>query len=256
MARYQVILAYDGTDFLGFQRQGADTRTVQREIEAALRCLNWQGESILASGRTDTGVHASGQVIAFDLNWKHSVEALERALNANLPDEIAVSKVKETSADFHPRFDARFRTYEYTIYSVPYRNPLRDRYAWHVWPSVNLVLLNKAAALLPGTHDFVVMGTPPPRKGGSTQRTIYQAEWHNLQASGMRFEITANAFLYHMVRRLVFLTVMVAAGKISLESLSEGLQAVRPQIPGLAPPQGLVLKKVRFKDEDAVKSVE
>ncbi|MDX9863816.1 MAG: tRNA pseudouridine(38-40) synthase TruA [Anaerolineaceae bacterium] len=254
MARYQVILAYDGTDFLGFQRQEPETRTVQRETEAALRCLGWQGRTILASGRTDTGVHASGQVIAFDLDWKHPVAALERALNANLPDDIAVSRVRETSADFHPRYDARFRTYTYTIYSEPYRNPLRDRYAWHVWPPVELSLLQQAAALLPGTHDFVMMGTPPPKKDGSTVRTIYQAAWQQIQAGGMRFEITANAFLYHMVRRLVFLTVMVAGGKLSLEGLSEGLQAVQPQIPGLAPPQGLVLKSVRFKDEMDVTS--
>jgi tRNA pseudouridine38-40 synthase len=256
MARYQVILAYDGTDFLGFQRQEPETRTVQRDTEDALRCLGWQGHTILASGRTDTGVHASGQVIAFDLDWKHPVEALERALNANLPDDIAVSRVRETSADFHPRYDARFRTYEYTIYSEPYRNPLRDRYAWHVWPPVELNLLKQAAALLPGTHDFVMMGTPPPKKGGSTVRTIYQAAWQQIQAGGMRFEITANAFLYHMVRRLVFLTVMVAAGRLDLEGLSDGLQAVQPQIPGLAPPQGLVLKKVRFKDEVAETSEE
>ena len=254
MARYQVILAYDGTDFLGFQRQEPETRTVQRETENALRCLGWQDHTILASGRTDTGVHASGQVIAFDLDWKHPVEVLERALNANLPDDIAVSRVRETSADFHPRYDARYRTYEYTIYSEPYRNPLRDRYAWHVWPPVELSLLKQAAALLPGTHDFVMMGTPPPKREGSTVRTIYQAEWQQIQASGMRFEITANAFLYHMVRRLVFLTVMVAAGKLDLEELSDGLQAVQPQIPGLAPPQGLVLKNVRFKDETAVTS--
>ena len=251
MARYQVILAYDGTDFLGFQRQEPETRTVQGDIEQALRSIGWQGQTILASGRTDTGVHASGQVIAFDLDWKHPVNALERALNANLPVDIAVSRVREAAADFHPRYDARFRTYEYTIYSEPYRNPLRDRYAWHIWPPVDLQLLQQAAALLPGTHDFALMGTPPPKKGGSTVRTIYQAAWQQIQASGMRFEITANAFLYHMVRRLVYLTVMVAVGKISLDDLSEGLQAVQPQIPGLAPPQGLVLKKVRFKDEVA-----
>lgn len=253
MERYQVTLAYDGTNFLGFQRQEPEARTVQGEIEAALRQLNWQGETILASGRTDTGVHAAGQVIAFDLDWKHSEEALERALNAHLPSDVAVSRVEQASADFHPRYDARFRTYVYHIYCEPARNPLRDRYAWRVWPAVDLTRLKEAAALLPGTHDFAALGTPPPRKGGSTQRTIYQARWHT-HASGMRFEITANAFLYHMVRRLVFLTVMVAAGKISRESLSEGLQALQPQIPGLAPPQGLVLQEVRFKDDEAVHS--
>ena len=255
MARYQVTLAYDGTEFLGFQRQETEARTVQGEIEAALRRLNWQEESILAAGRTDTGVHASGQVIAFDLEWKHPLEALQNALNAHLPPDIAVSRVREAPADFHPRYDARVRTYAYTISCEPARHPLRDRYAWRVWPPVTEADLNRAAALLPGTHDFAVLGTPPPRKGGSTRRTIYRAAWQT-QVSGMRFEITANAFLYHMVRRLVFLNVMVAAGKISLESLLAGLQAFQPQIPGLAPPQGLVLTEVRFKDENAIEGEE
>lgn len=89
MARYQIILAYDGTDFLGYQRQEVD-RTVQGEVEAALRRLGWQGRSILSSGRTDTGVHASGQVIAVDFDWKHPAEALGKALNAELPDRKSV----------------------------------------------------------------------------------------------------------------------------------------------------------------------
>ena len=251
MARYQVTLAYDGTEFLGFQRQEAESRTVQGEIEAALRRLNWQEDSILAAGRTDTGVHASGQVIAFNLDWKHPLEALQNALNAYLPPDIAVRRVRQAPADFHPRYDARFRTYVYTIYCEPARHPLQDRFAWRVWPPVKEEDLNQAAALLPGTHDFAGLDTPPPHKGGSTRRTIYKAAWKT-QVSGMRFEITANAFLYHMVRRLVFLNVMVAAGKISLESLSAGLHEHQPQIPGLAPPQGLVLTEVRFKDDDAI----
>src|SRR5512140_3740348 len=89
MARYQIILAYDGTDFLGRQRQ-AGARTVQVELEKALRKIGWQGRSILLAGRTDTGTHASGQVAAFDLDWKHGTDRLRDALNANLPDDLAV----------------------------------------------------------------------------------------------------------------------------------------------------------------------
>src|SRR5512139_1092885 len=99
MARYQVILAYDGAEFFGFQRQarGQKQRTVQAVVEAALHQLGWQGETILASGRTDTGVHASGQVVAFDLDWAHSPEALRSALNAHLPPDAAVQSVRQAA---------------------------------------------------------------------------------------------------------------------------------------------------------------
>src|SRR5512140_376552 len=97
--RYKVTLAYDGTHFFGFQRQG-ETRTVQLEVEAALRRLNWQGRTILSSGRTDSGVHASGQVIAFDLQWLHGTIQLGRALNANLPEDVAVKGIEVVPADF------------------------------------------------------------------------------------------------------------------------------------------------------------
>ena len=112
--RYKVILAYDGTHFFGFQRQGAD-RTVQLEVEAALRQLGWQGRAITSSGRTDSGVHATGQVIAFDLDWRHGTESLLRALNAKLPDDVAVQAVEVAPADFHPRFDATSRCYRYQV---------------------------------------------------------------------------------------------------------------------------------------------
>ncbi|TLN02249.1 tRNA pseudouridine synthase A [bacterium] len=136
MARYQIILAYDGTDFLGYQRQ-EEARTVQGEVEAALQHLGWQGRSILSSGRTDTGVHASGQVIAVDLDWRHAPEALGKALNARLPDDVAVKAVKVAEKEFHPRFDALWRCYHYRLYCRAERNPLRDRFAWRVWPPVD-----------------------------------------------------------------------------------------------------------------------
>ena len=105
MARYQIILAYDGTGFRGSQRQ-ADFRTVQSELEAALRKLGWSGRTVYLAGRTDTGTHASGQVVAFDLDWHHGLDDLQDALNAHLPQDMAVLAVKMMADDFHPRFDA------------------------------------------------------------------------------------------------------------------------------------------------------
>lgn len=243
MARYQIILAYDGTDFKGFQRQ-AEARTVQGVVEIALDRLGWQDRAILFAGRTDTGVHGEGQVIAFDLEWSHSNEELGRALNANLPDDVAVRTVREAAPVFHPRYDAKGRTYQYRIYCGTDRDPLRERFAWRVWPEVNLALLQQAARLLIGTHDFAAFGTPP-RPGGVTIREVYRASWEP-QAGGLLFEVSANAFLYHMVRRIVHVQVQVGQGRLELEYLAQALQAARPQPPGLAPAHGLVLKSVWY----------
>ena len=110
MARYQIIVSYDGTGFVGSQRQ-LNSRTVQSELEKGLRKIKWDGKSLLLAGRTDTGVHASGQVAVFDLDWKHSLEDLKKALNASLPLDMAVSDVRNAADEFHPRFDATSRRY-------------------------------------------------------------------------------------------------------------------------------------------------
>ncbi len=244
MARYQVILAYDGSDFLGFQRQ-AKGRTVQAVIEAALRRLNWRGQSILAAGRTDTGVHARGQVVAFDLDWNHASEDLLAALNANLPPDVAVQAVSEARPDFHPRFDAVARLYRYWIFCEPVRNPLRERYAWRVWPPVDLVSLNQAAGKFPGEHDFSAFGKPT-RPGGSTIRTVLEAVWV-AGREGFQFHILANAYLYHMVRRIVQIQVVISQRKLDPTVIVQmyadpGFNAIQ----GLAPPNGLSLESVRY----------
>lgn len=244
--RYKVTLAYDGTHFFGFQRQG-QSRTVQLEVEAALRQLNWQGRAILSSGRTDSGVHAAGQVVAFDLEWKHSPQDLERALNANLPEDVAVRNVEIVDAEFHPRYDATARCYRYQVQFYPDRDPLRDRYVWRVWPPCEVDRLQAAARLLHGTHDFAAFGTPP-KPGGSTIRTVFQAGWSAGEEGLLRFEVTANAFLYHMVRRMVFVQVLVGQQRLSLAELEMAVNDpwASQMAPGLAPPQGLFLQEVRY----------
>ncbi len=247
MARYQVILAYDGTLFAGFQRQRR-ARTVQGEFEKALQQLGWTGRSILSSGRTDTGVHASGQVVAFDLDWKHSPQELLQALNARLPEDVAARSVRTVMDDFHPRYDARARHYRYRIICQAQRNPLEERYAWRVWPAARLDRLEVAARGLTGTYDFAAFGSPPLPKG-STIRTVLEAGW---QSSGeaLVFDVTANAFLYHMVRRLVFIQVLIGQGKAEPETFWEGLRHQVPQTPGLAAPQGLTLVEVIYPPFD------
>lgn len=249
MARYQVILAYDGTAFAGSQRQ-AQKRTVQGELENALRTLGWSGRSALLAGRTDTGVHAAGQVACFDLDWPHADSDLLRALNANLPLDLAAQDVQIAPQAFHPRFDALSRRYRYRLFCRPVRHPLRERYAWRVWPEVDGDALQTTAALFIGCHDFAAYGSPP-RAGGSTVRTVMQSAWKRWEDE-WQFEVQADAFLYRMVRRLVFVQVAVAQGKISVEAVAGSLAGQaeveeRSALPaGLAPAHGLTLLEVHY----------
>lgn len=253
MARYHLIIAYDGTHFQGFQRQGS-SRTVQGEIECAFRRLGWQGKSLLAAGRTDTGVHASGQVVAFDLDWAHSPEELGQAMNANLPADVAVKTVSITRPDFHPRFDATGRRYIYRLYFAPVRDPLLEPFAWRVWPQADLDLLRKASRILAGRHDFQAFGSPP-RPEGTTERVVDWAAWEVLVET-VQFEIKANAFLYHMIRRLVFVQVLVGQNRLSLDEMVKGVQAAQSQPPGLAPAHGLILAEVYYQPSGSENYVE
>jgi tRNA pseudouridine38-40 synthase len=249
MERYQIILAYDGTGFLGSQRQ-ASSRTAQSELEKALRKLGWHGRSVYLAGRTDTGTHASGQVAAFDFDWAHSLEKLRDALNAQLPRDMAVWDVKTAADGFHPRFDAASRRYRYRLFCAGIRDPLRERYAWRVWPA--LADLTPLANIWVGTHDFAAFGNPS-RSGGSTVRTVISARWWPL-ADEWFFEIQADAFLYRMVRRLVYSQVAVGQARLSAKILERALddrtdirQEAQRQIPAsLAPACGLTLVEVSY----------
>jgi tRNA pseudouridine38-40 synthase len=256
MARYQLTLAYDGTDFFGSQRQAsptrASTRTVQGELEKALCKLGWTGRSVLMSGRTDTGVHATGQVASFDLDWSHSDEQLVRALNAALPADLAVHKARMVHTTFHPRFDANSRRYRYRLFCQPLRNPIRERFAWRAWPAVNGEVLAESAKLLLGTHDFSAFGSPTTPRGG-TVRTVMKAEWSHIEEDEWHFDVQADAFLYRMVRRLVFVQVAVAQGKLPVEAIARSLadQASAKKggeklLAGLAPAHGLTLVEVVY----------
>jgi tRNA pseudouridine38-40 synthase len=243
MARYKVILAYDGTAFSGMQRQ-ANSRSVQGEVEKALRKLGWKQKSILTAGRTDAGVHALGQVIAFDLGWKHKPANLLKALNAELPSDIAAKRVSVAKADFHPRFDAKKRSYEYRIFCQSQRDPLRERYAWRVWPAVKLSGLHAAAGSLRGEHDFAAFGSAT-KEDGSTMRRVLRAQWRKLGQDEFVFEVSANAFLYHMVRHMVGLQVKVGQGEAKAEIVKTALLG-RNRVRELAPAHGLTLAEVEY----------
>lgn len=253
MARYKIILAYDGTAFAGSQRQ-ANARTVQSEMERALRRIGWSGRSILLAGRTDAGVHAAGQVASFDLEWGHGAEALRDALNANLPNDLAALQAEVAPPGFHPRFDASARRYRYRLFCAGVRDPLAERLAWRVWPQLDGELLSQGAAIFLGRHDFAAFGSPVG-SSGNTVRTILQAEWRPAGA-GWQLDIQADAFLYRMVRRLVFVQVAAAQGRCTIEALGRALSdggraASKKEIPaGLAPAHGLTLMEVTYPPLD------
>jgi tRNA pseudouridine38-40 synthase len=250
-ARYRATLAYDGTAYQGFQRQAGDTPTVQLAVERALMAITGQLVTVLGAGRTDTGVHATGQVIAFDVEWKHDEAALLRALNTNLPADVALQDLVLAPPQFHPRFDARARLYRYRVLGVKQRQPLlRDR-AWQLrGVHLDAAVLSQAARLLIGEHDFAAFGQPP--QGENTIRTVYISEWRTQEeALGClwTYTVEANAFLQHMVRRMVWLLVAVGRGNLTLD----GFEAVfksrnRANIRGIAPPGGLTLEMVRYNE--------
>lgn len=242
--RYKVTLAYDGTAFHGSQRQ-PELRTVQGEVERALQEISWQGQAVHFAGRTDAGVHAAGQVIAFDFDWRHGVEDLQRALNATLPKDIAAVGIREAPPEFEPRFDASKRRYTYQIRCSPVRDPLQDRYRWRVWPEVDQERMNRAAQPLVGVHDFAALGSPH-QKGGSTIREVFETSWSRDQEQA-NFEILGNAFLYHMVRRIVILLVEIGQGRKEISDVQRYLGLPQgPPARGLAPAHGLILSQVYY----------
>ena len=246
MARYQLILAYDGARLEGSQRQ-ASKRTAQGELEKALRTIGWTERSVLIAGRTDSGVHAEGQSVALDLEWLHGPDKLRAALNSKLPSDLAVRSVREVNPDFQPRFDATSRRYRYCLFCDPVRDPVRERYAWRVWPVVDGSLLQSVSPVFLGTHDFAAFGSPMTR-GGSTVRTVSLSAWTESEGE-WQFQVRADAFLYRMVRRLVFVQVMVAQGRLTVEQVKQALETQTRLPAGLAPAHGLSLVEVAYNDQ-------
>jgi tRNA pseudouridine38-40 synthase len=243
IVHYKIILTYNGSAFAGFQRQGTE-RTVQGELEKGMQKVGWKGKSILGAGRTDAGVHARSQVVSFQLDWEHTNEDLRNALNYYIPKDIAVQSVEEVASSFHPRYDAKSRHYRYHVYCQPVRDPLREAFFWQVWPMMDIDRMNKAAKVLLGVHDFAAFGSPTS-EGGTTTREIFFANWSQ-QGDTFHFDIRANAFLYHMVRRITFALVAIGQEEAPITMIEEGLRNGKLSLRGLAPASGLVLEEVIY----------
>jgi tRNA pseudouridine38-40 synthase len=200
LARYCAQIEYDGTNYYGFQRQRDNQPTIQSALEQALNQIVQHPVTVIGAGRTDSGVHATGQVISFDIEWRHGLTDLQRALNANCPADIAILQLNQTTTAFHPRFDARRRAYAYHIYNTAVRSPLRRYRSWHISQPLDVAVMNEAASCLLGVHDFATFGQPP--QGNNTVREVFAARWQR-QEELVVFFIEANAFLQRMVRSLV-----------------------------------------------------
>jgi tRNA pseudouridine38-40 synthase len=237
------VVEYDGTDYHGFQVQVAQ-RTVQGVLEEALHRVARQRVRVVGAGRTDTGVHARGQVIAFWARWRHNEADLHRALNALLPQDVALLSLEGAAEEFHPRYDARRRWYRYTVLNRSLRSPLDRRQALHVGRRLDVAAMNRAAAALPGEHDFATFGRPP--KGENTVRRVMRAEWER-KGPFVTFDIEANAFLHRMVRSLVGTLLQVGLGQLLPEEFAQRLAACQRALAGpTAPPQGLCLMAVSY----------
>lgn len=251
--RYRATLAYDGTLYQGFQRQREGIPTVQGRVEQALgRISGGAYVPITAAGRTDSGVHATGQVIAFNLDWKHETDALYRAVNANLPSSIAITELMTASAAFHPRYDAQRRQYQYTIRVAPHALPLMRYTSWVIYGyTLDVPLMQQVAAQLVGRRDFGALGTPP--QGNSTVRTIHRSEWEmdeDEHGQKLRYTVEADAFLYRMVRRTVGMLYDCGRGQLSPDDVRQKLaQTEVARGVTVAPPQGLVLTRVTYADD-------
>jgi len=247
-------LAYDGSNFSGWQRQDVrdkcpspvKTRTVQGVVEVALEKLHKAPVALTGSGRTDTGVHAAAQVA----NFYTSIRSMEAcrfvpALNSLLPHDVRVLDARETGADFHARFDARLRTYRY--YFITGRNamPWELRYAWHIRRQPDILLLNEYSRLFRGEMDFTAFAIPGDK---SKSRFRYIANvCFFFEEDKLVFEITANAFLWKMVRSIAGTLIRFEEKKLSSDYLREVIESRNRKLTGpTAPAAGLFLWKIEF----------
>ena len=237
--RFSARVEYDGTDFAGFQLQRA-ARTVQGELEAALAQLSdGKRQAVDGAGRTDAGVHATEQVIAFTYEGRLVAAGLERAINSLLPPDVAIRDVRRAPAGFHPRNAARYREYRYTVWNGP-RSPLRERTALGVRVPLDDVAMARAGQVLVGRHDFSAFGAADPQP----VRTVHAIRVKR-KGQLLTIDVRADAFLRGMVRRIVAVLLEVGAGKIDEAAVAAALADGRPASHGAsAPARGLCLRRV------------
>jgi len=246
MRNIRLKLEYDGTDFHGFQVQPA-LRTVQGTVERVLSELLQGQVRLISAGRTDEGVHARGQVVNLKTGSRMSCETLKRALNAKLPMDVAILEAHEVGPEFHSRFSAISREYEYVLSTV--RSPIVRRYAWYIKYQLNFDALKEAARLLIGRHDFRSFCVAKSGVDG-TECVVYSSNWKR-QKELLKYDVEADRFLHNMVRIMVGTMVEIGRGKRSAADLVEMLGAGDRRRAGpTAPAHGLFLTEVNYGRTD------
>lgn len=242
MRTLKLTIEYDGTDFVGWQSQ-AEGRTVQDEITKVLEQVLQRPTTIIGAGRTDSGVHARGQVASLRTESQLGTGSLLSALNGLLPDDIVIRSVEEMPPDFHARYSARERVYRYTISLVP--AAVGRRYQWYVKYDLHPDSMMQAAAAVVGSHDFEAFSRFDP-EAKHYLCTINSSAWTASQ-DRLQYEIVGNRFVHGMVRALVGTMVDVGRGYTSLDGFAEILGSGDRRRAGMAAPaQGLVLEEVRY----------
>ncbi len=241
--KVKAIVEYDGTRYAGFQQQ-PNVPTIQGELERVLAEVTQQKTKTVGAGRTDAGVHARGQVVHFLTGWKRSLRELHRALNALLSHDVVIREMTLAPSDFHARFSAVTREYRYAILNQEVRSALEDRYTYHHPRLLDAESMGKALGHLVGVHDFASFGQPT--QGDSTVREIVDASCV-VDGPRIHIDITANAFLRQMVRRIVGTLLLVGRGELSPSDVKGVLQAKDISLAAApAPAQGLCLVRVNY----------
>ena len=244
----KLTLAYDGTDFAGWQYQTGQ-RTVQDTLEQTLAKITGKFTRVTASGRTDAGVHALAQVVSFDTDTTLSNETLWRALNAELPYDVSCSAVEDAPAGFNAQRRARRKRYRYVICEGRVRDVIRRHHAWQVFNKLDVPAMQRAALALVGFHDFVSFQSCGSKRQ-TTERTIYELTIQQLPPPDntvIYFEIEANGYLYNMVRNIVGTLAEVGQGRQSENWVAEVMAAKDRRAAGpTAPAQGLFLLWVGY----------
>ncbi|MCR5295414.1 MAG: tRNA pseudouridine(38-40) synthase TruA [Lachnospiraceae bacterium] len=244
--RIKLILAYDGTRYGGYQSQ-ANTLAVQDVLEKAIEDLFHEKIRTMGASRTDTGVHAEGNVACFDVETRIAPAKIAFALNARLPEDIRVLASSEVSPDFHPRFQRTVKTYEYHIINRTFPDPLTRNFEFHYHYALDAAKMDAAARFILGEHDFASFAASG-YSSKTTVRTIYEARVFR-EGDRIIFRVRGNGFLYNMVRILAGTLIEIGAGKYPPEKMEEILLAKNRQAAGpTAVARGLILKQIEYPD--------
>ncbi|MAO74754.1 MAG: tRNA pseudouridine(38-40) synthase TruA [Chloroflexi bacterium] len=242
--RLALIIEYEGTDYSGFQFQ-ENASTIQGELEKSINCLTGDIVRIKGAGRTDAGVHAKNQVIAFDSKFSDDLEVYFRGINYYLPESISVKSIFEVSQDFDPRRDATSRVYKYTILNSDSSSPLLRRTTYFDSDYMDIEIMKKASQMFLGVHDFKKFCSPV-KTGLSTVREIFDSKIEH-ENSLIFYTVEGNAFLPRQVRRMVGSLLKIAKGKMNLDELFELICAKGDNISPSLPANGLCLEKVNYE---------